>query len=213
MNDSGWRVRKDGARFYASTEIAVLRDQTGKLAGFSYLICDLSDEKAAEESLRQARDQAEEASRAKSRFLANMSHEIRTPMNGILGITDILLRTELSEKQRQLVSTLKEVGSSLLAVINDILDLSRVEAGKLPVQAEEFSIKELIGGIKELFAGEVSDSKNILEFAISPLLPAIVVGDAGRLRQVLINLTGNALKFTRHGSVKLGCRICPNHRN
>jgi len=197
----GWRVRKDQSRFRAHVVISALHDPAGKLVGFGKVTRDISQQVAAEESLKQARDQAQEASRLKSQFLANMSHEIRTPMNGIMGITEILMRSELTDKQRQILKTLRDVGSSMLAVINDILDFSKVEAGKLSLQSEEFSLAEIIEGIREMFAAEASSSENEFVISVSPAIPAIVIGDAGRLRQVLINLIGNAIKFTNKGKV------------
>jgi PAS domain S-box-containing protein len=199
----GWRVRKDQSRFRAHVVISALHDPAGKLVGFGKVTRDISQQVAAEESLKQARDQAQEASRLKSQFLANMSHEIRTPMNGIMGITEILMRSELTDKQRQILKTLRDVGSSMLAVINDILDFSKVEAGKLSLQSEEFSLEEIVGGIREMFAAEADTSENEFVISVSPAIPAIVIGDAGRLRQVLINLIGNAIKFTNKGKVRL----------
>jgi PAS domain S-box-containing protein len=199
----GWRVRKDKSSFRAHVVITALRDEAGTLVGFGKVTRDISQQKAAEESLKQARDQAEEASRLKSQFLANMSHEIRTPMNGIMGITDILLRGQLNDYQRQILTTLRDVGSSMLAVINDILDFSKVEAGKLSLVPEQFSLVDLLEGIRELFIPEANKSENQFEITIADSTPAIVIGDSGRLRQVLINLIGNAIKFTRKGKVTL----------
>jgi PAS domain S-box-containing protein len=203
----GWRVRKDQSRFRAHVVISALHDQAGVLVGFGKVTRDISQQEAAEESLKQARDQAQEASRLKSQFLANMSHEIRTPMNGILGITDILIRSELTDKQRQILKTLRDVGASMLAVINDILDFSKVEAGKLSLQSEAFSLAELMDGIREMFAVEASKSENEFFVSISEATPRIVIGDSGRLRQVLINLIGNAIKFTRKGNVTLTVNV------
>jgi PAS domain S-box-containing protein len=197
------QVRKDGSRFNAHVAITALHDDAGKLIGFGNVTRDISQQKAAESFLKLARDQAQEASRLKSRFLANMSHEIRTPMNGILGLTDILLRTNLDERQRQLLSTLQQVGASLLTVINDILDFSKLEAGKFSLRTETFSIKDLMENVGQLFLADAETANDNLVVRVSPDLPDTVTGDSHRVKQVLINLTSNAIKFTQGGTIRL----------
>ena len=144
---------------------------------------------------------ANEASRAKSQFLANMSHEIRTPMNGVLGMADLLSRTPLDGRQQQLVTTINQSGRTLLAIINDILDLSRIEAGKLSLDAQEFDAADCVRGAVGLLAGDAERKGLALELEPPIGLPPAMVGDAGRLRQILVNLVGNAVKFTAAGSV------------
>ena len=154
-----------------------------------------------ESDLLKANDDAEAASRAKSQFLANMSHEIRTPMNGVFGMTDLLSRTDLDERQRKLVKTINESAKSLLTIINDILDLSRIEAGKLNLDSHEFSLKETIERSADMFAG-LADGRGLeLSVFIAKEVPSYVKGDSGRLKQVILNLVGNALKFTKYGEV------------
>ncbi|HTI85163.1 MAG TPA: ATP-binding protein, partial [Alphaproteobacteria bacterium] len=152
---------------------------------------------------RLAQLKAEEATRAKSDFLANMSHEIRTPMNGILGFADLLLDSDLGQTQRRHATLLKEAGTSLLAIINDILDLSKIEAGKIELESVSFSPKELVEGALAIVRPAAMGKDLELMADLQPDLPAWVSGDPTRLRQILLNLLGNAIKFTERGSVML----------
>ncbi len=187
-------------------------DEVGALGvSFNTMLSQIEDREARlQEVIRElesARDQAEEAARSKSSFLANMSHEIRTPMNGVVGMTSLLKRTELSKQQQLYFDTIEKSASSLLMIIDDILDFTKIEAGRLEIKHQTFSLRETIDAVSVFFS-EPATQKG-LNFAIDMAanLPARVIGDSGRMRQVLLNLVGNAIKFTQQGSVTLGISV------
>ena len=197
------RVRKDGSRVDVSLTISAVKDATGRVIGAAKIARDITARKRAEDELLRAKESAESANRAKSEFLANMSHEIRTPMNGILGMTELVLDTPLEREQREYLGMAKTSAHALLGLINDILDFSKIEAGKLELEAVSFSLRECIGAtLKPL--GIRADKKGLeLTADIPGEVPDHLIGDPMRLRQVLINLIDNAIKFTEHGDVLL----------
>ena len=164
-------------------------------------LADVTAEAGAEAAMSDARDEADEASRLKSDFLANMSHEIRTPMNGVIGMTDLLLETDLDARQRDYAQTVRNSGEALLTIINDILDFSKVEAGKLELEYIDCDLRDVVGGVVRLLAGSAEAKGLDLSTVIDREVPPVVTSDPGRVRQVLTNLIGNAIKFTHAGDV------------
>ena len=180
-----------------------IRDKDGTARYLLGISEDVTEQRNQQLMLQQAKEEAEAASLAKSQFLANMSHEIRTPMNGVLGMTELLLGTALSERQRRFAETVYRSGEALLEIINDILDLSKIEAGKLELQPEAFSLPQLLEEVAELLAPRAGQKRIELVCEADAAMPPLLIGDHGRIRQVLINLAGNAIKFTEAGEVLL----------
>jgi PAS domain S-box-containing protein len=200
-------VRKDGSRCRVSMSVTPMRAIDGRITGYLAIALDISRLKEAEASLLQAKEAAEQASRAKSAFLATMSHEIRTPMNGVIGMAQLLQGTLLSEEQQEYADIIVSSAESLLIIINDILDFSKVEAGKLELEHLPFEPRPLLAGVVGMFMPQARARGIDLLLETDARLPHWLLGDAARLRQVLVNLLGNAIKFTEHGSIHVGVAV------
>jgi signal transduction histidine kinase len=164
---------------------------------------DIADLKASQSALQAAREVAEAASQAKSSFLANMSHEIRTPMNGVLGLTELVLQTELSERQRKFIELAHNSAKGLMVIINDLLDVAKIEAGRVVIEQAPFSLHDCLREALHPLLLQAHEKGLQLNAKVQPGVPQHARGDALRLRQVLVNLVGNALKFTAKGEVRV----------
>ena len=215
-DDRDWTlIRRDGTRVPVRLTITELRDEAGTLTGFLGSAVDLTDRREAEAAMREAKEAAEAANRAKSEFLATMSHEIRTPMNGVIGMTDLLQQTALTDRQRELTESIGNSASALLDVINDVLDFSRVEAGKLNISSETFVLRPLVDSVLEVASMRAPEKHLTLAAVIQPDLARRFRGDPVRLRQILLNLVGNGVKFTEQGHVvvRVSTPSDPNRRS
>ena len=188
---------------------APLRDKRGKIVGAIETLQDITERKLAEIALTEAKQVAESAANTKAEFLANMSHEIRTPMNAVIGLAHLLLKSELSAKQRDFVARIHNAGQMLLGLINDILDFSKIEAGRMQLEATEFVLDEVLDNVASVLLHRAQEKGLALQYLVEPEVPPRLVGDPLRLAQILINLIGNALKFTANGSVTVFVRRVP----
>ncbi len=225
-------VARDGRRIDVSFSVSAMRDRDGRTRGYVTVVQDITSRKRTEEELRrnyaaveearleaekqaealaEARNTALEAARLKSEFLANMSHEIRTPMNGVIGMTDLALGTDLNPEQREYLEMIKVSADSLLTLLNDILDLSKVEAGRLDLESTPFSVGHNLRDTLKTLAFRAQQKGLEVTCRVKPGVPDALVGDPGRLRQVLVNLVGNAVKFTERGEVVVEVAVEERH--
>ena len=203
VNDVEEHENPDGSRVFVEIFKSPLRDSQGEICGVQVMFWDVTHRKQAQEEIRVAKELAEQANQAKSEFLANMSHEIRTPMNGIIGMTDLLLGTLPTAEQRDYLAMVKQSADSLLRLLNDILDFSKIEAGKLDLDHREFSLRDCVGQSVQTLGTRAGEKGLELLYHVSPNLPDALVGDEGRFGQIIVNLVGNAVKFTEHGEVEV----------
>jgi PAS domain S-box-containing protein len=200
---------KSGRKFHLHLEIQAARNEAGELENFIAVLADITARVETEHNLRRAKSEADAASKAKSEFLASMSHEIRTPMNGVIGMTSLLLDTKLDAEQREYVATIRNSGEALLTIINDILDFSKIESGKMEIERQPFELAICIEDVLDLMSVPAAAKNLDLSYCIDDDVPAWIQGDVTRLRQILLNLVNNAVKFTPAGGVAITVRRLP----
>jgi len=198
--------RKDGRPYWIAIEVQPIRDEHGGVQQFMAIERDITESRLREQQLEKARQKAEEASRTKSTFLAMMSHEVRTPLNGILGSLSLLQDTRLDPEQRRYVETSRRSGEWLLSLINNILDFSKVEAGRIELEPLPFQVRSLVRSVVEMLEPRASAKAIRILGEVDPAVPAAVIGDVSKIRQVVLNLAGNGVKFTVDGEVRI--RVC-----
>ena len=205
-------VHKNGHHIPVRLIVSMLQDEHNKPVGYLGIAYDLTDMLKREQELAEAKEQAEQANKAKSEFLANMSHELRTPMNAILGLLQIAQNTDLNKQQRDYLNKTQNAAQSLLVLLNDILDFSKVEAGKMQIEQNPFSLTELLHETGILLSSNSQQKHLELIYQIDEDVPDYLIGDSLRLRQILLNLAGNAIKFTEHGEVKIAISVDSLHQ-
>lgn len=196
-------IRADGSRIMCQWNNTVIKDPDGRIIAVASLVNDVTETIKAQEAMRQAMEKAQQATRAKSEFLANMSHEIRTPMNGVIGLTELLLESDLDAQQRSYLEVIRGSGEMLITIINDILDLSKIESGKLDLTERIFDVGDCLKTGFQLFSHSLKKKGLEARMEIGDSIPRMVSGDPIRLRQIVYNLVSNAVKFTEQGSISM----------
>lgn len=206
-------TRKGGELVHVSQVVTEIRNNDGELSGYLLLAQDMTERLRYEASLQEAKSLAENASAAKGQFLANMSHEIRTPMNAVLGLLRLLGRTSLSDKQKSYVDKTESAARSLLGLLNDVLDYSKIEAGKMELDVNPFRVDRLMSDLSVVLESCIGDKPVQLVLRVDPMIPNMLIGDDIRLQQVLMNLGSNAVKFTSHGEVVVRLLLLARHED
>ncbi|MGF1484566.1 MAG: PAS domain S-box protein [Opitutales bacterium] len=208
------RQRKDGFRFWEHVSICPIKDEQGRITHFVGTAKDITDRKARELQMAEARRSAESANREKTQFLVNISHEIRTPLNGILGMAELLGESPLSPEQRKFMKSIQYSGQALLSLINDLLDLSKIEAGMMEFVEQRFDLARMASEVCGLLSTSLASREVEIVIDYAPAAPRWVTADPLKLRQVLVNLVGNAVKFTKQGYIRLSiaCSDCKDQR-
>lgn len=217
--EEGWRVRKDGNTFWAGVLITPIYNGS-KLVGFSKVTRDLTERRYAEQSreaaarvLSETNEELGRALEVKTRFLSTISHEVRTPMGGIIGMAELLTLTDLGKDNNSIVRAIFDSSNRLLALLNDMLDAARMESGKLKIEFRPFPVRTILGDVQQLIQPEASKKNLSITVSCDPALPEIICGDEIRLRQVLLNLAFNAVKFTQSGGVSINCTMTEQSAN
>jgi PAS domain S-box-containing protein len=200
----------DGVEIWFSTTKIPMKDDEGKCIGIVGISYDITDQVINKKSLELARLSAENANNAKSTFLSNMSHEIRTPLNEIIGMSDVLNLTDLDEEQKEILNVIIRSGNNLLNIINDVLDLSKIETDKFELEQSLISINKIVNEVVKEMSFAVKGNENELEFDVDRDDSLAVLGDSHRIKQILLNLVGNALKFTNKGHIKIVAKWIDN---
>jgi len=206
-------LTKDGVKYWAITTLSPMFGEDGEIARIIAIDTDITLRKQVEEDLINANKKLEELMKVKEQFLANMSHEIRTPMNAIIGFTELLLKTKLSEEQSQCVDAIKSSGKNLIVIINDILDFSKIQSGKVTLEKIEFNLTHLIAKHSQLIQNKALNKEIRVSSSVSESIPPIMVGDPTRLNQIILNLVSNAVKFTEKGEVKILVELLDEDNN
>lgn len=197
------KIIKQGNKYWVSTNLAPVKDEAGNIIGLIGVSWDITEQRSNETKLRRSIEIAKESTRVKNQFLANISHEIRTPLNGIVGMSQILTKTNLDKSQQEYLDILINSSDSLLSLVNDILDFSKIEAGKSELEFHDFNFPELINDIKNIIEVKAEEKGLEFEVLLNNKIPDWVNGDNYKLKQVILNLAKNAIKFTNKGSVKI----------
>jgi two-component system, sensor histidine kinase and response regulator len=208
-----FRLKEDVNSWFSFIGQATKKDEAGRVMRFIGVLQNISERKTTEALLKAAKEEAEEASKAKSQFLANMSHEIRTPMNAIMGLTHLISQSELNDSQENYISKIDISSKTLLRIINDILDFSKIEAGKMEIENIKFNLDKVFENVSTLYTNLATNKGIDINFDLGEWVPEALIGDPLRLEQIISNLTTNAIKFTSHGEVNIGVRIAAETEN